>query len=61
MPFNNNDAFLYVLAVIIVIFVTIMSTVFMVRAYKEGQKRGLEKKKLNLPQVPVSFLSVLSL
>jgi len=47
MPFNNNDAFLYVLAVIIVIFVTIMSTVFMVRAYKEGQKRGLEKKKLN--------------
>lgn len=46
MEFSTNSIVLYILAVIVVIFVTIMCVVFMVNAYKEGQKRGMSKEKL---------------
>ncbi len=44
--FNLNSPFLYLLSAIVVVFVTIMSLVFMRKAYLEGLKRGLSKQKL---------------
>lgn len=47
MPINLNSGFLYLLAIIVVTFVTIMCVVFIVKAYREGQKRGMSKERLN--------------
>lgn len=41
-----NSTFMYVLGAIVAAFVLIQSTVFLVRAYKQGLAMGMDKKKL---------------
>ncbi|MCL2223029.1 MAG: DUF5058 family protein [Oscillospiraceae bacterium] len=41
--FDSNSPFLYVLAVIIVIFVLAQSTFFLVKAWKQARKIGMDK------------------
>lgn len=47
MPFNKESPFLYILSAIVVAFVSIFCIVFIVRAYKEGIRKGMSKAKLN--------------
>ena len=47
MEFSTNSVFLYIVAVIVIIFVLAQSIFFLVRAYRRGKKIGMDKKKLN--------------
>jgi len=47
VSFDVNSPFLYVLAVIIVIFVLSQSTFFLVKAWKQARKIGMDKSALN--------------
>jgi len=42
-----NSTFMYILGGIVAAFVLIQSAVFMIRAYRQGLKMGIDKKKLN--------------
>ena len=42
-----NSTFMYILGGIVAAFVLIQSAVFMIRAYSQGLKMGIDKKKLN--------------
>ena len=47
MPeFDVNSPFLYVLAVIVVVFVLAQSTFFLIRAWRQARSMGMEKAKL---------------
>ncbi|MFV0351747.1 MAG: DUF5058 family protein [Oscillospiraceae bacterium] len=41
-----NSGTMYLIVGVVILFVTLMSVVFMVKAYKEGIKIGMDKKKL---------------
>lgn len=47
MTFHPNHIFLYIVAVIIILFVLVQSLFFLVRAYRRGKAIGMDKKKLN--------------
>ncbi|MEX1377954.1 MAG: DUF5058 family protein [Eubacteriales bacterium] len=42
-----NSTFLYILGGIVAAFVLLQSTIFLIRAYKQGLAMGMDKKKLN--------------
>lgn len=42
-----NSTFMYVLGAIVATFVLLQSTIFLVRAYRQGIATGMDKKKLN--------------
>ena len=46
MNFRTNSAFLYGLAVIVILFVLAQSVFFLVRAYRRGKELGMDAKKL---------------
>ena len=47
MQFHVNSVFLYLLAILVVIFVLAQSIFFLVRAYRRGKELGMDKKVLN--------------
>jgi len=47
MDFNPNSGFLYLIAIIVIVFVIAQSIFFLVRAYRRGVAIGMGKKKLN--------------
>lgn len=47
MQFNVNSGFLYLLAVLVIIFVLAQSVFFLVRAYRRGKEMGMDKAVLN--------------
>ncbi len=47
MQFQVNSGFLYLLAILVVIFVLAQSIFFLVRAYRRGKELGMDKKVLN--------------
>ncbi len=46
MNFNPNDGFMYILAVIIIVFIIAQSLFFLFRAYKRGRELGMDMKKI---------------
>lgn len=46
MEFSTNHVFLYIVAVIIILFVLAQSVFFLVRAYRRGKAIGMDTKKL---------------
>ncbi len=59
MTFNPNSSFMYMLAIIIVVFVLAQSFFFMIRAYKRGVAIGMDKKKLNKTIVSTSVFTIM--
>ena len=47
MTFHPNHIFLYIIAIIVILFVLVQSVFFLVRAYRRGKAIGMDKKKLN--------------
>ena len=47
MTFHPNHIFLYIIAVIVILFVLVQSVFFLVRAYRRGKAIGMDKRKLN--------------
>jgi len=46
MNFNPNSTFLFLIAIIIIIFILAQSLFFLVRAYRRGKEIGMDAKKL---------------
>lgn len=46
MQFNPNSQFLYIVAVLVILFVLAQSVFFLVRAYRHGKKIGMSNKTL---------------
>lgn len=46
MNFNPNSSFLYLVAVLVILFILTQSLFFLIRAYKRGKEIGMEPKKL---------------
>ena len=46
--FSLNSVFLYIVSGIFIIFVIVQAMFFLIRAYKEGIKTGMDKKVLNI-------------
>ena len=58
MDFSTNSAFLYLLAVIVIIFVLAQSLFFLVRAYRRGKELGMDAKKLKKTIVSTSVFTI---
>ena len=46
MDFNPNSSFLYMIAIIVIVFVMAQSVFFLVRAYRRGKEIGMEPAKM---------------
>ena len=46
MNFNPNDSFMYILAVMVILFIIAQSLFFLIRAYRRGKELGMDMKKL---------------
>jgi hypothetical protein len=46
MNFDPNSGFLYLVAVIVILFILAQSVFFLIRAYKRGKEIGMDVKKL---------------
>ena len=46
MNFNPNDGFMYILAVMVILFIIAQSLFFLVRAYRRGKELGMDMKKI---------------
>ena len=58
MSFNPNSSFLYVLAVIIIIFVVAQSVFFLVRSYRHGIAIGMPADKLKKTIISTAIFTV---
>ena len=56
--FNSNSSFLYGIAVLIVLFVLAQSIFFLVRAYKQGKKIGMDEKKLRKVMMSTTIFTI---
>lgn len=46
MNFNPNDNFMYILAIMVILFIIAQSLFFLVRAYRRGKELGMDMKKI---------------
>ncbi len=46
MNFNPNDGFMYILAVIVILFIIAQSLFFLIRAYRRGKELGMDMKRI---------------
>lgn len=46
MDFDPNSSFLYLVAVVVILFIIVQSLFFLIRAYKRGKEIGMDAKKL---------------
>ncbi len=58
MNFNANSSFLYIVAIVVIIFVLAQSLFFLLRAYKRGKQLGLSKKKLNKTIISTAVFTI---
>ena len=49
--FNPNNMFLYGLAACVILFIIAQSLFFLVRAYRQAQKKGMDMKKIGRAHV----------
>ena len=58
MEFNTNSTFLYLIAVLVIVFVLAQSVFFLVRAYRRGKELGMDTKKLNKTILSTSVFTI---
>ena len=58
MEFNTNSTFLYLIAVLVIVFVLAQSVFFLVRAYRRGKELGMDAKKLNKTILSTSVFTI---
>ncbi len=58
MEFNPNGSFLYLLAIIVILFVLVQSVYFLVRAYRRGKKIGMNPAKLRKTIISTSVFTI---
>ena len=58
MNFSTNSVFLYIVAVVIILFVLAQSLFFLIRAYKRGKAIGMDKSKLNKTIISTAVFTI---
>lgn len=58
MDFSTNSIFLYVIAVIVILFVLAQSVFFLIRAYRRGKQLGLAPAKLRKTIISTSVFTI---
>lgn len=58
MEFSTNSTFLYILAVLVILFVLAQSLFFLVRAYRRGRELGIDGAKLRKTVVSTAVFTV---
>lgn len=58
MNFNVNNPFLYVIAIVVVLFVIVQSVFFLVRAYRHGIKIGMDREVLNRTVLQTAIFTI---
>ena len=58
MKFNANSSFLYILAIVVIIFVLVQSMFFLIRAYRRGKELNISKKKLNKTIISTAVFTI---
>lgn len=58
MEFSTNSTFLYILAVLVILFVLAQSLFFLVRAYRRGREQGIDGAKLRRTVVSTAVFTV---
>ena len=58
MEFSTNSTFLYILAVLVILFVLAQSLFFLVRAYRRGRELGIDGAKLRRTVVSTAVFTV---
>ena len=58
LEFNTNSPFLYLLAVIVIVFVLAQSVFFLVRAYRRGKALGMDAAKLKKTIISTSVFTI---
>ena len=58
MSFSPNSAFMYVIAVIIVVFVLAQSAFFLVRAWRRGKELGISTQKLKKTVISTAVFTI---
>lgn len=58
MEFSPNSTFLYVIAVLVILFVLAQSAFFLVRAYRRGKELGISTEKLKKTIVSTSVFTI---
>ncbi len=58
MSFNPNSAFMYMIAIIVILFVVAQSIFFLIRAYKRGVAIGMTKTKLRKTIISTAVFTI---
>ncbi len=58
MNFSTNSVFLYIVAVVIILFVLAQSLFFLIRAYRRGKVIGMDKAKLNKTIISTAVFTI---
>ena len=58
MSFSPNSAFMYVIAVLVIIFVLAQSAFFLVRAYRRAKELGISQEKLRKTIISTSVFTI---
>lgn len=58
MNFNVNSTFLYIVAIIVILFVIIQSLFFLIRAYKRGKEIGMESSVLKKTVISAAIFTI---
>lgn len=56
--FSTNSGFLYLIAVLVIVFVLAQSVFFLVRAYRQGTKLGMDGKRLNKVIISTAIFTI---
>ena len=58
MEFSTNSLFLYILAIVVILFVLAQSAFFLVRAYRRGRELGIDTAKLKKTMISTAVFTV---
>lgn len=58
MEFNPNGSFLFLIAIIVILFVIVQSIFFLVRAYKRAKVIGMDMKQINKTILSTSIFTI---
>lgn len=58
MPFDVNDTFLYVIVAIVIAFVVLQSAVFLIKAWRQGKKLGMDTERLKRTVVTSAIFTI---
>jgi len=58
LEFSTNSLFLYILAIVVILFVLAQSAFFLVRAYRRGRELGIDTAKLKKTMISTAVFTV---